>query len=533
MKKLIFLFLAVILIGSLTLVGCSEPTTSPTVQPTTTSPTATSPTTTSPTPTGPTPKYGGTFKRTISEPYSLGYPPTMTGQTDGQSSHFALETLFRYDKEGNIVSLLANDYETDIAANTITITLRQGVKFHDGSDWNAEVCKWNLDQYRAGARAELDRVASVDVVDDYTVKLTLSSFDNTIINALCNGADAGRMISKQSFEANGGKDWAEKNPVGTGAWKFVSWEKDVGIKYTRFDDYWGGKPYLDGIELIRFADATAELLALKAGEIDSDSVSPSDAADLLAEGKWDMVLAPFGQVPALAGAADDPYFSKLEVRQAMSYALDTAALNEGIGKGYWIDINQWAIPGTWAYNPNVEDYPYNPEKAKQLLADAGFPDGIDTVLHFYNTGGAQLDLMTAIQSQLETGGINAELDPLLRPAFADIASNKKGYTGIICMQGFVFIDPLQKFAQVRAGNEFAGMVVSDKFKQIYDQAVQAPDQETKQKLVWDLMKESIDGSCMHTPISLNTIIIFKVKTLHDDGYGEIPYYYLSPKAWLE
>jgi peptide/nickel transport system substrate-binding protein len=96
----------------------------------------------------------------------------MTGQTDGQSSAYALETLFIYDPNGNITPLLSTGYKTDAAAKTITISLRKGVKFHDGSDFNAAVCKWNLDQYRSGARAELKNVASVDVVDDSTVKLT-------------------------------------------------------------------------------------------------------------------------------------------------------------------------------------------------------------------------------------------------------------------------------------------------------------------------------------------------------------------------
>jgi peptide/nickel transport system substrate-binding protein len=345
------------------------------------------------------------------------------------------------------------------------------------------------------------------------------------------------MISQVAFNAHGtGKDaqtWAEKNPVGTGAWQFVSWTKDVGVTYKRFDGYWGGKPYLDEIDLIRFADATASLMAFRSGQTLTISVSPTDVASLQAEGKYNMVLAPLGQVPALAGAAADPYFSQLKVRQAMAYSVDTKALNLGIGKGYWIDSNQWAIPGTWGFNPNVVGYPYNPTKAKQLLTEAGYPNGINTVLHFYNTGGAQTDLLTAVQSQLKTGGINAELDPLLRPAFADIASNGKGFTGIVCQQGFVFIDPLQKYAQVRASNEFKGMVVSDKFKQTYDQALQATDQNTQQKLVQDLMKVAIDEDCMHTPLGINTIILFKQKTLHDDGYGQTPYYYLSPKTWIE
>ena len=124
--------------------------------------------------------------------------------------------------------LLATDWKADATAKTITITLRKGVKFQDGSDFNATVCKWNLDQYRASAKGELKKVTSVDVVDDSTVRLNLSTFDNTIVTNLANCSDAGRMISEQSFNANGGKDWAAKNPVGTGPFQFVSWTKSVG-----------------------------------------------------------------------------------------------------------------------------------------------------------------------------------------------------------------------------------------------------------------------------------------------------------------
>ena len=540
LKKLLLVSIGILLITALFLVGCSssttttQQTTTTTQQSTTTSASQTSASTTL------AHNTGGIFKQYINEPFCLGYPATMTGQTDGQSAQFALETLFVYDPQGNITPLLATGYTVDAPTKTILISLRKDVKFHDGSDFNADVCKWNLDQYRAGVRAELKSVSSVDVVDEYTVKLTLSTFDSTIMDALCNGADAGRMISQTAFDAHGtGKDaqtWAEKNPVGTGPWQFVSWTKDVGIKFERFDGYWDGKPYLDGIELVRFSDFTAALMAFKSGQLSVfpvSMVSPSDVAPMQAEGSWNWSTTPIGQVPALAGAADDPYFSQLKVRQAMSYAIDTAGLNAGIGKGLWIESNQWAIPGTWGFNPDVVGYPYNPEKAKQLLAEAGYPDGINTVMHFYNSGGSQTDLMTAIQSQLKAVGINADLDPMLRPAFVDIASAGKGFTGIVCMQGNAMTNPLLKFAQVRAGNEFTGVLVSDHFKQVYDQARQASDQETMQNLVREMMKISIDEDCMHVPLGINAIIYSKSKTLHDDEFGEIPNNYLSPKAWME
>ena len=122
------------------------------------------------------------------------------------------------------------------------------MKFSDGSDFNSAVVKWNMQQYQAGSKAELSNVTAIDTPDDYTVLLHLKQFDNTLILNLTTAADAGRMVSKQSFDANGGKTWAEKNPVGTGPFKFVSWTKDVSIIYARNDNYWGGKPYLDGVQ---------------------------------------------------------------------------------------------------------------------------------------------------------------------------------------------------------------------------------------------------------------------------------------------
>ena len=120
-----------------------------------------------------TPKYGGVLKMFGFEMFSF-YPPAMTGQTDNQQTSVCLETLFRFDEKGNIIPLLATGWKADVEAKSFTITLRKGVKFHDGSDFNAEVCKWNLDIIRE-KRPELKSVSSIDVVDPYTIRLNLTS----------------------------------------------------------------------------------------------------------------------------------------------------------------------------------------------------------------------------------------------------------------------------------------------------------------------------------------------------------------------
>ena len=246
MKK--WSILCVAILGIIVLASCSSNPTGSVASTSTTSaqPSSAAPISSTPTQTL-TPQYGGTLEMKIQEPSDLGYPAAMTGTSDVQYASVCLESLMRYDEKLNLVPLLATDWKSDANAKTITLTLRKGVKFQDGSDFNATVCKWNFNEFNAGTRTDLKNIKSIDIIDDYTLKLNLSSFDNTLLSSLA--IDPGTMISEKAFEANGGKDWAIKNPVGTGPFQFVSWTKDVSVKWKRYDDYWGGKPYLDGIEM--------------------------------------------------------------------------------------------------------------------------------------------------------------------------------------------------------------------------------------------------------------------------------------------
>jgi ABC-type transport system substrate-binding protein len=172
-------------------------------------------------------------------------------------------------------------------------------------------------------------VESVEVVDDFTIRLNLSVFDNVIPSHFAH--DAGRMISQAAYEKNG-QIWCEKNPVGTGPFQFVSWQKDVGIKWKRFDAYWGGKPYLDGVEMIKISDPVADLMTFKAGGRHMILLDPKDAKELEGEGKFNVTVPPEGQIAALAGNSKDPKspFADIRVRQAVSYAVDTKTLAESL-----------------------------------------------------------------------------------------------------------------------------------------------------------------------------------------------------------
>jgi peptide/nickel transport system substrate-binding protein len=536
MSKLFSIYLSFLLTICIILVGCSS-TSSTTLVATSPAITSKPPTTQlSVTETTTKPKSGGTLTMLlVGEPFSL-YPPTMTGQVDGQTSNVCLETLFIYDNHFNLVPLLATGWMADTAAKTITITLRKGVKFQDGSDFNANVCKWNLDQYRMGNRPELKQVSSVDVIDTYTVRLNLATFDNTIVTNLSNSSDAGRMISRQSFDANGGKDWAAQNPVGTGPFQFVSWKKSIGITWKRFDNYWGGKPYLDVIQMKQYADPTVILMDFQAGNLDlNNGLTPLDAINMKkSPEKYTVVVTPYGLVIALAGYAADPAspFSKLAVRQAMSYAIDVKTWATSLGLGFWQIQNSWALPGTATYNNEIQGYPYNPDKAKALLTSAGYTLPLKTTLNFFSTSQTSIDSATVIQSYLNAGGFDVTLNPLQKPAFVDIASNGKGWSGILQEQGFISPDPLVKYAGSMGGQEFKGMYLPQELTDAYHEAVIAPDQNTKETLTKRFLSLATDKYCIATYFALQSTLVSKSIVVKDDLYGQYPFNYLSPMTWV-
>jgi ABC-type transport system substrate-binding protein len=479
------------------------------------------------------PRYGGILKRFGFDPFSLGYPATMTGQTDGQQSSVCLETLFRFNEKSEVVPLLATEWKADAKARTITLKLRKGVRFHDGTVFNAKACKWNFDKFREGKRKELSSVASVDVLDDYTVRLNLSKFDNAILGHMT--GDAGRMISPAAYDKNG-QAWCEKNPVGTGPFQFVSWQKDVMIKWKRFDDYWDGKPYLDGIEMIKGSDPVADVMSLKSGERHLIGVEPKDAKALEDDSRFTVILAPEGFAAALAGNSKDPKspFADIRVRQAVSHAIDVEAMAKAFGYGYYKPMNQWARTGTWAYNPSVKGYPYNPAKAKQLLAVAGYPNGFKTTLHFFALLPMYTDEMTAIQQYLKAVGIEASLDPAPRPKFAEMASLGKGWDGMIRMMSYWKPDTLVQVSgwMAQGGSEFSEVLRPPGLVELYDRATQAADLAVKKKLTQDLMAMWSDKHCLATFLPLQPLTLVKSKKFHDDLFGVVPNQYHSPKAWL-
>jgi peptide/nickel transport system substrate-binding protein len=414
-KKKLVLFSAVsclslILVLALLLTACASTNTSTaaSVKPTTSNTTVSSvkPTTlstTASTTSTKAPKSGGTFRViTARAPQgNIGWFAEATFRGGLWSAPMS-DGLLDCDNNGKISPRLATAWEVASDMKSIKLSLRKGVKFHDGSDFNSKVAKWNLEQLMAAKTSTTINYSSIDIIDDYAIKINLKQYQNTILNDLTMS-----MVSLAAFE-KGGAAGLRLNPVTTGPFKFKSFETDYNIKYTRFDDYWGGKPYLDSIEMYFMPDLVTASSSFDAGEADAfDGDLGKIHYDLQQKG-YPIVKGWSGTCQLISDSKNsDSPFANLKVRQALDYAIDKDALVKATGFGFKEPSSQFAYPGT-AYAIKTTST-YNPEKSRQLLTEAGYPGGFNIDIHGDNAI-VNRDEAVIIQNFLQKVGIIAKLD---------------------------------------------------------------------------------------------------------------------------
>jgi ABC-type transport system substrate-binding protein len=485
-----------------------------------------------------TPKYGGTLRigyaldaDNIGDPVAR--PMSSTGVRIGVT---AVETLLHYDEKGMPVPWLATDWKVSKNLRSITFTLRKGVKFHDGTNFNAEAVKWNIDRYRTSSNVELKAVASVDVLDDSTVRLNLSTWSNTLLDSLT--MHAGMMISPTAYQKNGG-DWCRKNAVGTGPFKFVSWQLESRLRFEKFNGYWQkGKPYLDAIEWVIISDMMTRTAAFKRGEVNVfPNLEPQDVKELEKEDKYYFSTGGLtGLNYSLAGDSGHPNspFANVRVRQAIEHAIDKQTLVDALTYGYGKVCNQYAYPGSWGVNPDVKGYPYNPDRARRLLAEAGYPNGFKTTL--YTPGwGFYVYPPPAIQEYLKKVGITLEIEVVDQGRHQTIL--RSGWRdGLIFPQTTMSLPDAAINLAARASCQSylkGSIMCADDYEAVLVKALAAPDFETKKKLTWEAQKLLIDKYAIinffYTQARINSFY----KNVHDTGIGEtIDTQWTPEDAWI-
>jgi peptide/nickel transport system substrate-binding protein len=543
--------------GSLLMVACSgkSTTTSTTSKPAvTTSQTSTaqpstttkpSTTTTTAAPTTVTPKSGGILRiGTAVDATVLGDPPSQTTVQDGITSKTCLEALGRYDAKGNMIPWLADNWKMDATAKTITLTLKKGINFQDGTPFNAAAAKWNIDRFLAAKRGELPAGTTTAVADDSTVVVTLPTWDTSAIIGL--GYFAGPQISPTAFQkaADNDKDrqaWAVLNPVGTGPFTFVSWQKTVKQVYKKNPNYWiKGQPYLDGVEWQFFADDNTMQAAYLSKEIDMIYIlSPISAKNLKTQNANITTLnTGLGlQMTSLwyNSALSTSPFANVKVRQAVSYAVNSQSLVDTLLYGYAVPLNQWAMPTSIYFNPSIPGYPINPDKAKQLLAEAGFANGIKTTMLVVNTTDS-VAIATALQAMLAKAGITVTLDVAENARYRQLTSPGGSFEGMCLASQRGEVDPALFWPRNLSEN---GIIMNKtiihppEIEQGLLDAKTAPDLASKQKVVANLQKLIFTDYSIFTPLYIPSGICAKQTYIKDDNIMTTEYTQWTPEsAWL-
>ncbi|MCL4535261.1 MAG: ABC transporter substrate-binding protein [Bacteroidetes bacterium] len=355
-----------------------------------------------------------------------------------------------------VVPWLAESWEFS-DPTTILLRLKKGIRFHDGSDFNADVAKWNLERMinhpKSQAKTNVASIKAVDMVDPYTLKLTLHAPSAAQMVQLTSAQGFAGIVSKSAVEALGDDEFGRR-AVGSGPMQFVEWRPTDHVTVRRFDGYWAkgldGQPlpYLDRVTCFFRPDPTVSLLELKAGELDLIwPVEPKDAAGLKADPKfvYHELLGSESRAVGL-NQAGGPFAENLKLRQAVMYSLDREVMAKTLLYGTGGPLYYFWTKDQPGYDESLPRYDYQPERAKQLVKEAGYPAGIDVLFSFISRPMDQR-IAEIVQSMLNPTGIRVKLEALERMAWIEKVSRSKKYEMSVWLYSFS-PDPALKDAQM-------------------------------------------------------------------------------------
>ena len=428
---------------------------------------------------------------------------------DGESSKpicQMYEGLLKYgDNNTEVEPCLAESWEVSEDGLTYTFKLRQGVKFHDGTDFNAEAVKYNVDRQTVNKTEDMlyadfvfGDVAECNVIDDYTVEIVLNKVSTPFLNNLAMSLGA-PMVSPTACEANNNN--LNEAPCGTGPYKFVRWDKNEAVVMERNEDYWGEKGVAKQIVFKTITDNSARVVALANGEVDIidgidanvvDQVTSAGALLNMAEGMNINYLAYNTQ------RITDP-----EVRKALSQAVNVPELVASLYRGYASEATSILPTFMPGYSADVKQVSYDPEAAAQTLADKGV-----TELHMlaytnprpYNTATGQT-LAEALQGYYEKVGVTCSID-----SYDWTTYKEKVGTGDydVCLYGWIGDngDP-DNFMNLLASEDIEINVAQysdEEFNTMLAEAASTPNGEER-NAIYAQMEQKIADECVWLPIS--------------------------------
>ena len=324
---------------------------------------------------------------------------------------YLINRVCKKDKVQNL-PMLATSWEA-INNTTWVFHLRKGVKFHNGEDFDAEAVKYSIDRVlnpatKSRIRWAFTFIERVDILDSHTVKIITKEPAPTLIINL----GFGMPIVPPKYFKEKGDIYVSTHPVGTGPYKFVRWIKDQEIVFEANEDYWAGPPNVKTVVFKPIPEDSTRVAALIGGDVDIAKKIPFHLVPMVNKSKRAGVLVASSALSInihLDTRKPGPLQDK-RVRQAINYAVDKEAIIKNLLEGYAKPLAGPLTPSHFGHNPNLKPYPYDPEKAKALLKEAGYDDGITLTLHS-PTGRYVKDkeFAQAVAGQLAKVGINVKV----------------------------------------------------------------------------------------------------------------------------
>jgi peptide/nickel transport system substrate-binding protein len=327
-----------------------------------------------------------------------------------------------------VIPGLADSWTTSKDGKTWTFKLRPGVKFHDGTPWNADAAIYNYDRQVNQDSPLYDRelhsvggilltgIVSAKKVDDMTITLTTDKPNSDLPSQLALGA----FGSPTALKAEG-KNFA-KHPIGTGPFKFVSTKPGEELVLEKNKDYYRGAPKLDKLILRPMPEVTARMAALRSGEVQWIEVpSPDEVPALKSEG-FNVLTNYYSHVWPWVLDTTKPPFNDVRVREAVNYAIDRKTMATSLLQNTGTPAPQYIPPSDPGYTKDQDYYSYDPDKAKKMLADAGYPNGFTMRVSFPTSGSGNMipiPMNETLQRDLKAVGVNVKLEPIEWGAMLD------------------------------------------------------------------------------------------------------------------
>ena len=414
----------------------------------------------------------------------------------------------------NVIPSLAEKWDVSEDGKTYTFYLRKGVKFHSNKnfkptrDFNADDVLFSFNRQLdpnhpyhkvSGGNYEYfigmdmpNIIDKVEKVDDYTVKISLKVPNAPFLSNVA--MDFAAIFSAEYAEQMlkvGTPEKVDNDPIGTGPFQFVDYQKDASIRYKAVPEYWEGKAKIDRLVFSITPDASVRLAKIQKGECHAAPYpNPADIETLKKDPNINLMTSPGLNIGYLHFNTEKKPFDNQKVRQALNYAINKDVIISSVYQGSGEKAKNPIPPTMWSYNDAVKDYDYSPEKAKALLAEAGFPNGFDTeiwampVSRPYNPNARRMAEL--IQEDWKKVGVNAKIVSYEWGEYLKRLRNGEDPTGMMGWNGDNgdpdnFLNTLLSCAAVKQGSNYSKFCNAE-FDKLVTEAAQITDHEKRIEL---------------------------------------------------